>query len=204
LLAGYISYNIEIEGVNMNWNKLKQQLESFLSPALVSRVEYRATGYRYSPDKSVQCYIVVDKKEVFNMKDDTTSIRWYQTEQEIKNDESLNLIVTSDDIVRVKKDSGDKIPEDRLLTIAKKRKIAQYSKDLIKAQNQLCKTDFRKAASTFLTEPIEKSLESDDILLNVLALVDRRVGKKRLTAMEEDMQMKHPIVRYFYDLRRKG
>lgn len=46
----------------MSWSKLKQQLESFLSPALVGRVEYRATSYRYSPDKSGNCYITVDKK----------------------------------------------------------------------------------------------------------------------------------------------
>jgi len=188
----------------MNWNKLKQQLESFLSPALAGRVEYRASGYRYLPDKSVQCYIAVDKKEVFNMKDNTTMIRWYQTEQEIKNDESLVLKVTSDDIERVKKNSSDKIPDERLAIIAKDRKIVQYSKELLKAQAQLCKTDFRKTASTFLTEPIEKSLESDDILLNVLAIVDRRVGKKRLSALEEEMQMKHPVVKYFYELRRRA
>ncbi len=187
----------------MNWNKLKQQLEGFLSPMLVGRVEYRASGYRYSPDKSVQCYIVVDKKEVFNMKADT-AIRWYQTEQEIKNDESLDLPVTSDDIERVRRDSGDKIPDERLVVIAKSRKLTLYSKELLKAQAQLCKTDFKKAAIAFLSDPIEKSLKSEDILLNVLALVDRRVGKKRLLAMEDEMQMKHPIVRYFYDLRRRS
>lgn len=187
----------------MNWNKLKQQLEGFLSPTLAGRVEYRASGYRYSPDKSAQCYVVVDKKEVFNMKADT-EIRWYQTEQEIKNDESLDLAVTPDDIDRVRRDSSDNIPEERLAVIAKSRKLTLYSKELLKAQAQLCKTDFKKAAIAFSSDPIEKSLKSDDILLNVLALVDRRVGKKRLSAMEEEMQMKHPIVRYFYNLRRKA
>lgn len=28
----------------MSWSKLKQQMESFLSPALYGRVEYRATS----------------------------------------------------------------------------------------------------------------------------------------------------------------
>ncbi|MDF2822506.1 MAG: hypothetical protein K0R15_2954, partial [Clostridiales bacterium] len=31
----------------MIWSKMKQQLESFLCPALVGRVEYRASSYRY-------------------------------------------------------------------------------------------------------------------------------------------------------------
>ncbi|MDL1164205.1 hypothetical protein P0100_24770 [Yersinia pestis] len=48
----------------MSWSKLKQQLESFLSPALAGRVEYRATGYRYLPDKAGLCYISGDKKNV--------------------------------------------------------------------------------------------------------------------------------------------
>lgn len=46
----------------MSWSKLKQQLEGFLSPALIERVEYRAPGYRYLPDKSGICYISVDKR----------------------------------------------------------------------------------------------------------------------------------------------
>jgi hypothetical protein len=41
----------------MSWSKLKQQLESFLCPALDGRLEYRATGYRYLPDKAGLCYI---------------------------------------------------------------------------------------------------------------------------------------------------
>lgn len=46
----------------MSWSKLKQQLESFLCPALYGRVEYRASSYRYLPDKSGNCYISVDKR----------------------------------------------------------------------------------------------------------------------------------------------
>ena len=56
----------------MSWSKLKQNLESFLCPALQGRVEYRATSYRYLPDKAGSCYIAVDKKNVFNMSDRTT------------------------------------------------------------------------------------------------------------------------------------
>ncbi|MDH6674110.1 hypothetical protein M2277_004801 [Paenibacillus sp. LBL] len=61
----------------MSWSKLKQQLESFLSPALLGRVEYRATSYRYLPAKSGICYLAVDKKNILNMSDTTGSIRWY-------------------------------------------------------------------------------------------------------------------------------
>ena len=66
----------------MNWNKLKQQLESFLNPSIIDKVTYLASGYRYSPDKNFQCYMVVDKIEIFNTKVQTPGIVWYQTEQE--------------------------------------------------------------------------------------------------------------------------
>ena len=71
------------------------------------------------------------------------------------------------------------------------------------AQAALCKSDFYSAANLFLSETIEKSLESKDILLNIFALIDRRVGKKRLLNMNEKMKLKHPIVQYFYALRCK-
>jgi hypothetical protein len=44
---------------------------------------------------------------------------------------------------------------------------------------------------------IEESIESNDILLNILALVERRVGKKRILNMSEKMKLKHLKVQIF-------
>ncbi|MBG9734944.1 hypothetical protein [Paenibacillus alvei] len=186
----------------MSWSKLKQQLESFLCPALHGRVEYRATGYRYSPDKAGICYISVDKKNVFNMSDKTSLIKWYQTEQEIKNDSDIQIPLSNEEIEAVRKDTKGTVPEDRLQVIARNRKITEYAKELLSAQASLSKSNFNVVANNFLTISIEESIESDDILLNILALVDRRVGKKRILNMAEKMKLKHPIVQYFYELRR--
>ena len=188
----------------MIWSKMKQQLESFLYPALVGRVEYISTSYRYTPEKAGQCYLTVDKKKVFNMKDATTRIRWFQSEQEIKSDPNLNLPVSQEDIEAVRKDMGGKVPEERLAVIARDRKLLVYAKEMIAAQAALSKADFNAVANTFLTQSIEDSLASKDILLNVLALVDRRVGKKRILDMDKKMKLKHPIVQYFYQLRRNA
>lgn len=185
----------------MNWNKLKQQLESFLSPSLHDKVTYLASGYRYSPDKKFQCYMAVEKNEVFNTKNVSTGVLWYQNEQEVKSDEELNINVTKEDLEKVIKSSNGKIPVERLQGIARGHKLTQCSKDIFKAQNQLMKTDFQKTAVTYLSDSIENNLKSEDILINIFALVDRRVGKKRLATMRSEMMMKHPIVRYFYKLR---
>jgi hypothetical protein len=185
----------------MAWSKMKQLLESFLCPALHGRVEYSATSYRYLPDKAGQCYITVNKKNVFNMSDATTLVRWYQTEQEIKNDPDIQIPINDEEIEAVRKDTKGTVPEDRLKVIARNRKISEYAKELLSAQSALSKSDFNVVANKFLSISVEESMESNDILLNVLALVDRRIGKKRLLNMNENIKLKHPIVQYFYKLR---
>lgn len=191
-----------MEGDYMSWSKLKQQLEGFLSPALNGRVEYRAPGYRYLPDKSGICYISVDKKNVLNMSDRMNSIRWYQTELEIKNDPTIQIPISRDTIEAVRKDAKGPVPEDRLLVIARSRTSSEHAKELLSAQASLSKSNFIVVANKYLSTSVEESIESNEILLNVLALVDRRVGKKRILNMSEKMKVKHPIVQYFYELRR--
>ncbi|MCR8846446.1 hypothetical protein NQ117_22425 [Paenibacillus sp. SC116] len=188
----------------MSWSKLKKQLESFLCPALVGKFEYSATGYRYLPDKSGICYIAVDKKNVLNMNDITNSIRWYQTELEIKNDSDIQIPISDEEIEAIRKETKGSVPEDRLKVIARNRKISEHAKELLSAQAALSKSNFTVVANKFLTTSIEESIESNDIVLNILALVDRRVGKKRLLNMAETMKLKHPIVQYFYKLRLNG
>ncbi|WP_068614576.1 SF0329 family protein [Paenibacillus tuaregi] len=186
----------------MSWSKLKQQLEGFLSPALKEKVEYRAQGYRYLADKPGICYIMVDNKNVLNMSDKASFIRWYQTELEIKNDPDIQIPVTHDEIEAVRKASKGTVPEDRLIVIARSRKSSEHAKELLSAQASLSKSNFVVVANQFLSTSIEESIESKDIVLNVLALVDRRMGKKRIVNMSEQMKLKHPIVQYFYELRR--
>ncbi|MNC66643.1 hypothetical protein D3C75_1170630 [compost metagenome] len=94
------------------------------------------------------------------------------------------------------------MPEDRLIVMARSRKSTEHAKELLSAQAALSKSNFIVVANKFLTTPIEESMESEEILLNVLALVDRRVGKKRVLSMAEKMELKHPVVGYLYELRR--
>lgn len=188
----------------MIWSKMKQQLEGFLCPSLVGWVEYRAYGYRYLPDKAGMSYMTVEKKDVFNMCDSTKQFRWYQSEQEIKNDPKIQLPITLKEIEMAKEETLGKVPEERLAVIVRNRKAATYAKDMMIAQGILSKSDFFIVANRFLTESIEESLESEEILINVLALIDRRVGKKRILLLEESIKLKHPIVQYFYELRRRA
>ncbi|NDL66576.1 SF0329 family protein [Anaerotalea alkaliphila] len=188
----------------MIWSKMKQQLEGFLAPALAGRVEYRPAGYRYLPEKPGRCYLGVDRKAVLDMRDDTTGIRWYGNEQDVRNDPDIRMPVSGEELAAAGKAAGGKVPPERVEVMVRNRKMAAHAKEMLAAQAALSKSDFQAAAGRFLTGPIEESLESGDILLNILALVDRRVGKKRLSDMEDRMRLKHPAVRWFYELRRSA
>jgi hypothetical protein len=109
--------------------------------------------------------------------------------------------VSEEDIESARKGSGGIIPEERLAVIARNRKISICAKEMMSAQAILSKSNFYTRANNFLSGSIEDCLESRDILMNIFALVDRRVGKKRLLNMKEKMKTKHPIVQYFYELR---
>ncbi|WP_059050375.1 SF0329 family protein [Paenibacillus senegalimassiliensis] len=185
----------------MSWSKLKQNLDQFLSPSLAERVEYRSTSYRYLPDRAGLCHITVDKRNIFNMKETTSPIKWYQTELEIKNDPDIRVVVNEEELDALRKETQGKVPEERLVIMAENRRKTECAKELLAAQTALSKSNFTVVANQFLARPIEESLESRDILLNVLALVDRRVGKKRLLNMAVRIKAKHPAVQYFYELR---
>ena len=123
-----------------------------------------------------------------NMQASESEIKWYQTEQEVKADESLQFAISSETLEKVRASSGGKIPEERLMIVARNQIVNTYAKDVFKVQNDMLKSDFNKVAQDYLSKSIEECLDSDEILLNILALVDRRVGKKRITGLEKKIR----------------
>ena len=60
---------------------------------------------------------------------------------------------------------------------------------------------FYEAFGIFDNQSIEKSLVSKNPLVRILALLDSRLGKRRLLAMEESMEQELDWVRAFYVIR---
>lgn len=187
----------------MNWNKLKKQLEEFLNPALEGRVTYSQSGYQYTGDKKNQNHILVDKLEVLNTREQRANIIWYENEMAIKKDPGFRVYI-DETAVDVLREQNKNIPEDRLRIIAEKNKENEVAKLIYKGQQDLFKSDFRTVAAYYLTSSVNECLASDDILLNIFAIMDRRVGKNRLKKMSKEMWSKHACVNYFYELRLKS
>ncbi len=60
---------------------------------------------------------------------------------------------------------------------------------------------FYSAFAIFDNQSIEKSLQSDNLLVRIFALLDRRVGKRRLLALKNHMASEPSIIQLFYAIR---
>lgn len=63
---------------------------------------------------------------------------------------------------------------------------------------------FYKAFAEFDNQSIEISLRSDDLIVRIFAILDRRIGKRRLIMMKESLTEEPDILLEFYAIRAKA
>lgn len=61
--------------------------------------------------------------------------------------------------------------------------------------------EFIETLYKYLNSKIEDCIESQNPLVKILLILDRRVGKRRLIKMKESIEKEEEIIRYFYKLR---
>lgn len=66
---------------------------------------------------------------------------------------------------------------------------------------QFDQTVFYKAFEIFDSEKIEDSLKSDNALVRIFAILDRRVGKRTLLRLKENIEEEPEIFRLFFSIR---
>jgi len=156
------------------WSKAKKQLKSFICEPLRLRVDFHVINYRKAHDQLGRAVITVDKVEKLSMCTLTAEREEDKRGWEIRNhydDETNNRDIQS--LVHQQlKDEGI---------------YAQY--------------DFFPALDEYFNSSIKESLQSPDILIKILCLLDRRTGKRTLRNMRDIILEEHDIVRYFYELR---
>lgn len=60
---------------------------------------------------------------------------------------------------------------------------------------------FYSAFEIFDNQSIEQSLDSDNLLVKIFAILDRRTGKRRLVKMKEQIDREPRIIQFFYFVR---
>ena len=139
--------------------------------SLRSRVDFQVINYRRAHDQLGRDVITVDKLEKLNMCTITAEKEEYYRERAIR------------------KQLDDFNFDDRLNNLALQEQAiyAQY--------------DFFSALEIYFETPIEDCLKSKDILLKILCLLDRRLGKRTLMKMNDTITNEHPLVQDFFKLR---
>ena len=158
-----------------SWSDIRKILEQDrLAPPLRGRVQYFITRYREAHDDHGRISIRVDGEEVFK-----SSIF---------------------DVFKLNREIERCIDEQY---------PAMTGRDRWNKENELLITEgaasegmFYYAFREYDTQSIEQSLESKNALVRILAILDRRVGKRRLAAIKERGFDGEPEwVQFFYRLR---
>ena len=146
-----------------SWNYVKKRLESeFMAPSLRGRVTYFMTRYDHAHDKAGRVAVRVDGKEILKGSDMSWWIRGTEYEKRV-----LELF-----------------PEIRDLKSQKQREEAVWNAAVDLGCITRC--DFYDAYDTFENQSIDDSLNGKNGLVKLFAVLDRRVGKRRLKKLWDE------------------
>ena len=71
----------------------------------------------------------------------------------------------------------------------------------LEARTEYTDDEFCRALTVYRNQDIQASLASSDPIVNMLALLDRRTGKRSLEKFAEELNRRPPWLRFFYELR---
>ena len=161
------------------WSKAKKRLMSFVCEPLHSRVDFQVINYRKAHDQLGRAVITVDKVEMLSMCTITSEREEYYRERDIR----LQL---------------DDFNYDNVFN---NRAIQDQAQEQLKMEGIYAQYDFFSALEEYFHSPIEASLKSNDMLIKILCILDRRVGKRTLRKMKESILEEKTVVQDFYKLR---
>jgi hypothetical protein len=165
----------------MRWSKLKSTLDELLAPELRGRVALHQARYRYTREEVGRVWVTVDGREVASF-DTSTYIR--------------RRAELSADLFKARRDEvPDEAPDHAAYVEADDR-----ARDMLRRTGEYDDHGALVDLEAYLFLPIDEALRSPSPLVRALAVVDRRVGKRRLRALGAG-PLEHPLVRTLYLLR---
>ena len=161
--------------MGLSWSAMRKVLEQDnICDSLKGRVQYFATRYSKSPDQEGRVAVRLDGKEIFR----SCFYDWY-----IKRDEAHKEI----EIIKGRKTSYSESGEQMELGALNKGGFDQYS--------------FYSAFHTYFNSSIDSSLISPDPVVRLFAIMDKRVGKRRLLQLLSGIESQPEWLQIFYRLR---
>lgn len=165
---GYRAKMFFRKGVIMSrWSKWKKRIEEFICEELKDRVDVHATVYRETHDQRGKVWIELDKRVIF----EANTLEW-----------DMEYYTLSDELRRINNCTDYK---------DEKQARGYYqayddAEEILRRKNKMDEFQFYNAMKYYFSSPFKDSLESENTLIRIFCLLDKRLGKRRL----EDYKIK--------------
>ena len=170
-----------------SWSGIRKRLEQdLLCEKLRGRVQYFVTLYHGAPDDYGRFAVRVDGEEVVRA-NPYTQLEIYIYQQ----DEKKNLGIPD----REWTDKGEILFDEENLAAEKRGSIYAAEDGIIDS------FEIPRLIDKFLSQPIDNSLEDEHPIIRMLAILDRRVGKRRLEKIAEIIHEQPEWLQPIYRLR---
>ncbi len=158
----------------MTWSGIRSKLENeYLAESLRGHIQYYATSYSKCPDHEGRAAVLYDGEEILKSNYFDMMWAWYDAERKIRNEN----------------------PEMSHREVWLKSKL-----DILK-DGCFDQRKFYAAFAEFDNQSVEDSLDSENALVRMFAVLDRRVGKRRLVRLADRIADEPEWLRTFYLIR---
>jgi len=174
----------------LQWSKTKSTIESFLCEKLKGRIKVHATVYRKFHDRPSRVWITLDKKEIVSASDISFAVKYEKLYQKMQKEAGLKGIPYNENGAVM----FNSVEYQEL------EKLSDDAEKMMMNQNMFESYHLYQAFMRYSTLSIEEAINSENVLIRAYAMLDRRLGKRRLTELDltEDT---HPLIADFYKIR---
>jgi hypothetical protein len=166
----------------MQWSRLKALVESRLCDSLRGRLELHSTRYRGTHDDEGRAWITLDRKEIFS----ACSLTGWAEEARV---------------ARQLQAAGNCLDYRDPQQLPGYREACRQACEIVQRQGIHTQYQFYRALNDSLNLSVEDALASPNGLIRAFAIVDKRLGKRRLAQVVIGRD-EHPLVRRLYEIRR--
>lgn len=168
-----------------SWGYLKKQMSDLLCEKLKGRIAYFFTNYHEVHNSYGRATINYDKKELVAF----SWVEMYEQERDVSEkykemDHVPSALEDFDGMLKTYRQVHDALLKEKWLPNC-----------------TLYEEDFIEAITVYLKTNIKDSLSSENYLLRIFAYMDRRVGKRTLIKIKDEVGVLPEWVRQFYRIR---
>jgi hypothetical protein len=164
---------MELKMAKRHWAEVRKILEEdFLCDSLKGQVRFFTTRYRNAHDDIGRVCVLVGGNEKLNMPFSVENDKYAETDLRKSRETEMSF-----------------------------REIHKNVCSEFAEKGLFDPSDFGLALDEFLSTSIKTSLYSDNLIIRMLAILDRRVGKRTLKKIKSDIPNLPEWLQFFYNLR---